>query len=580
MALPENNKDIFNFIRKARVGFNDLTQDFLNYLSNIYDRTQNILTPSSPFGQIWSILTGHFTLLLFYLEDAWVESNILTASRKTSKFGIARLSGHNPFRGRAAEGEVQISLRRDSQSLSPSFVNLFDKTKIKCVNNNLTYTIVLNDPYITFKPASREPLFVKIYEGEFEEQTLVSLGEPLESFSINAPLNKMIDHYQVKVFVNGELWKQVNTLLDLGYNEKGCIVKTGISGGLDIYFGNGNMGAIPPVGANITIEYLLHNGLSGNLYSNSTDTNFVWQEDLVDTLGNEVNANEFFLITLNGNISFGNNSEDEIFSNLINPTIAKGNVLVLPENYEYELSKLGSYSYIKAFRSNDFSEIDNNLVNIFVIPDVKTRTGNSLNYFELNQNFFTLTPTEKNKLLMYFSDLGKQSPSVELKNLEPKVRRYAVNLVIIAFDDWKNREEILRENIVNALSDYMLNFKRRDRLPKSDLIRVVENIPGVDSVNIYFVSEKNEEAIRNGYYMSSQRVGDNILEVKVNLKEGEDPLIGLDGMGDLIIKEDEIPLLRGGWLDRNSVLIEDEIKPNTPSSVSIFITKFIPKNKI
>ena len=577
MSVNENNSNnIFRFIRKSRITFNELTQDFLSYLQRIYSDAQNVLTPSSPFGQTWAILTGHFSFLLFYLEDAWVEMNKLTATRKTSKFGLARLAGHNPFRGRSAEGEIQISLRREA-SETPSFAKILDKTKIRCINNDLVYTIVLSDPYIIFKPESREPLFVKIYEGEFEDQTFVSLGEELESFSVNPPTNKMIDHYQVKVTVNGEEWQKVNNLQDLGFNEKGCIVRTGISGGIDLYFGNGNMGAIPGAGANINVEYLLTNGIDGNIFSNSVDVQFVWEDQLEDQLGNELNSNETFLITLNGNILFGNNSENEILTDLINPTVSKSNVLVLEQNYEYELSKLGSYSYINVYRNEDFNNLDNNLINIFLIPDINIRVSGNSNYFDLDQNFFTLSTSEENKLLNYFSDLGKQSPSVELRIVKPIIKRYSINLIIIAFDDWKTREDILRENIINAISDYLLKFRRRDRLPKSDIIRIVEQISGVDSVNVYFTSEENELAIKNGFYNTTQVLGDSITTVQVNLAENENPLLGLDQMGDIIINTDEIPIIRGGWNDRNDVLIQDEISKTKPSSLSIFITKYVNK---
>lgn len=578
-TVDKNNKDIFKFIRKTRVQFNELTQDVLIYLQKIYDNTQNILTPSSPAGQIWAILTGHFTFLLFYLEDAWTESNRLTATRKASKFGLSRLSGHNPFRGRSAEGEVEVRLRRDTKNIIPSFAKILNKTKVRCINNDLVYTIVLGDPYVIFKPNSREALFLKIYEGTFEEQTVVSLGEPLESFSFTPPNGKYIDHYQVMIYVNGEEWTKVNCLQDLNYNQKGCIIKTGISGGVDLYFGNGNMGKIPERGSNITIEYLLSSGSEGNLYSNSVDVEFIWENELEDTFGNQINANENFQITLSGNLLFGNDSENEILSELINPTLSKSNVLVLEQNYEYELRKLGGYSYINVFREENFTDINNNLINIFAIPDINVRIGEGINYFDLDQRFFTLTDSEKNKLTTYFSNSNKQSPSVELKILQPTVRRYNMNLVIVAFDDWKTREEILRENIVEAISSYMLNFRRRDRLPKSDIIRIVENIPGVDSVNVYFTSEQNEKAIRNGFYNSTQRVGDNIVEVQVNLLENQDPALGLDDLGDIIIKNNEIPLIRGGWLDRNSNEIGDVISANKPSSVSIFITKYVNKSQ-
>lgn len=576
-VIDSNNKNIFSFIRKTRIRFNELTQDFLEYLQNIYDNTQNILTPSSPAGQIWSILTGHFTFLMFYLEDAFTESNLLTASRKVSKFGLSRLSGHNPFRGRSAEGEILISLKREALLELPNYVKLLNKTKLKCLNNNLIYTIVLGDPYIIFKSDSREPIFVKIFEGEFEEQTVVSLGESMESFSITTPLNKIIDQYNVNVYVNEEEWEIVGSLQDLGYDQKGCIVKTGINGGLDIYFGNGNLGKIPVRGANIRIEYLVCNGSSGNLFSNSNDVRFIWEDDLEDINGEVINSNSSFDIFLNNDISFGNDSEDSSFSELINPTISKSNVLVLDKNYENEINKIGGYSYVKVSKESESIGVNNNVINMFLVPSISNRLISD-NYFSLKESDFSISESEKNKLLNYFRESGKQSPSIEVKILGPKLVKYSINIVLIAYENWKNRENLLRENILRAISNYMINFKRRDRLPKSDIIKIIENIEGVDSVNVYFISEKNEKAISDGFYKSTQRVGTELLEVTVNLAPGEDPLIGLDGLGDIVLNGDEIPIISGNWYDRNNVYIENDVTSTSPSAVSIFITKYIPKS--
>ena len=38
---------------------------------------------------------------------------------------------------------------------------------------------------------------------------------------------------------------------------------------------------------------------------------------------------------------------------------------------------------------------------------------------------------------------------------------------------------------------------------------------------------------------------------RVDLNEGEDPSLGLDGFGDIVIKKDEIAVIKGGWTDRD-----------------------------
>jgi hypothetical protein len=48
-------------------------------------------------------------------------------------------------------------------------------------------------------------------------------------------------------------------------NEEACMVKTGQSGGIDIFFGTGYNGMIPNTGSTILIEYLATNGEDGNI---------------------------------------------------------------------------------------------------------------------------------------------------------------------------------------------------------------------------------------------------------------------------------------------------------------------------
>jgi hypothetical protein len=95
--------------------------------------------------------------------------------------------------------------------------------------------------------------------------------------------------------------------------------------------------------------------------------------------------------------------------------------------------------------------------------------------------------------------------------------------------------------------------KRRDKIPRSDIISLVENVPGVDSVFCWFLSEENEK--------------DKILNP--NSKD----LIGLDEFGDVVMGKNEIVVLRGGWKDRGGIFYENSINHNKPSIVNIIVKK-------
>ena len=83
---------------------------------------------------------------------------------------------------------------------------------------------------------------------------------------------------------------------------------------------------------------------------------------------------------------------------------------------------------------------------------------------------------------------------------------------------------------------------------------IKENIEEVDGVNCYFLSEKNETALQKKEYTDRQYIYDPSVgtyrtkEVTVHLMPGENPMLGLDSHGNIVVDADnEFPVLMGGW---------------------------------
>ena len=55
------------------------------------------------------------------------------------------------------------------------------------------------------------------------------------------------------------------------------MVKTGQSGGLDVFFGNGYNGKIPQIGSVVLVEYLITDGEPGNINSMESNTAEQWK---------------------------------------------------------------------------------------------------------------------------------------------------------------------------------------------------------------------------------------------------------------------------------------------------------------
>ena len=62
---------------------------------------------------------------------------------------------------------------------------------------------------------------------------------------------------------------------------------------------------------------------------------------------------------------------------------------------------------------------------------------------------------------------------------------------------------------------------------------------------------------------------------KIPVAKGEDPSLGLDEFNDIIIGENEFPIIRGGWSDRNSVYFEDTASDAEFSSLNVIIKDVI-----
>jgi hypothetical protein len=365
--------------------------------------------------------------------------------------------------------------------------------------------------------------------------------------------------------------------------EKLCMVKTGLAGGIDLYFGNRDYGFIPPQGSNISVEYVNSDGFQGNVFGKASSITFKWTDPAYSNTGEEVDLNEYMNITMDKPIVLGADSESSSLTKLIAPKSSRSFVLANPDNYVSLLSRF-NYSFVDAYTTYDDEYIDDdNVVYLFLIPDIKRRLSKNADYFTTNLENFFLDPAEKTALYKYINQSGQQIISSELEVVDPILTKYVINVFLRIFDT-ANAATIGNE-ITAKITDYLLTVTRRDKIPKSDIIAILEGIDGVDSVNISFISEINERAILDGFFIQRSNSFDRIrgintvVENKITLTSGDDPNLGLDDFGDIKIGLNEMPVVRGGWYDRFGNYFEDGLSNNQYSSVNVIIKEVI-KNTI
>ncbi len=564
------------FLNTAKIKAIDLLKQSYTYLNELYGTTGATFQPSSPTGQILSVVANISELIFLYLEHAASELNIMRAQTTESVQGLSRLTGHDPFRGSAASGMCKIKINPSSiQDFEGNYVKIYNGTTFVIDETGNQYFLNLNTDYIMVETNS-EPVNIEFVQGVKAEQSFVADGKKLQSYNVNT--KGMTDHNRVRVFVDNVEWKRVESLYDMNYDEECYMIKTSVNMGLSVFFGNKDFGKCPESGKQIRVEYINHIGLSGNMTGESLHFNFNMFG--VDENGENVDLNKILSVEVEKNPSMGASYEPIELTRRIAPHMSKSFVLANPDNYTAFLSKYSQFSYVEAYNTKDDNYTDDdNVIYLRITPNIKdkvTKQTDSVDYFSLPENEFVLSETEKEGIIKILDDSGRQLVSSEVVIEDTEVNRYALVIALKYFERADKNQ--VWSDIRSKLNKYFLNISRTDMIPKSDIVAMVESIDGVDGVNVYFISEKNEDAIRNGYYIDryewinpATHLRETVTK-RVDLNDGEDPRLGLDNFGDIKLSKNEVAIIKGGWSDRHGNEFSTDLKPDSLCGLTVLFT--------
>jgi hypothetical protein len=535
-----------------RISFSQMYSDVREYLTSTFQQSAEVFSPASAYGQILSVVLDMGKLILYYIEDSITELNIYTATRDISIKSLARIAGHNPTRAISANGTLILSYSGEQIDMYGNTVIIPNYTRMVNTATGLPYLIVLNTEETRLELVAKKSIEVKLFQGEVESQQVTGTGLPLQSYSVNPKKGYQVDNGFVNIYVNNEKWKVYDSIYDIPYEAKGVVVKTGINGGLDAYFGNSYFGSIPALGSTIRIEYLTNAGNAGNIFDNN-QPKFSFTDDGFDLAGDTVDLNTALNVRVGLPINFGADSEPVYLTRILAPKTSRAYVLANADNYVYFLEKFNMFSVIDAFSSfSDNDLTDDNVVYLFLIPDVNKRKPSNADYFSTPLNLFLLSTEEKNKIYDLIEQSGQKILTTVVKIVDPIVKKYVVNISVRSFEGYS--KDVIRQSIVSKCSDYFLKNRRRDKIPKSDLVSIIESVAGVDSVNVWFVCEENEV-------------------FKSDPANAEAAPKGLDEYGDVLIGRGEYALIRGGWNDRTGFTYYDSTDASKPGSINVVFGK-------
>lgn len=523
-----------------------------NYISKIFTDFGQKFNNSTIFGQIITVMQATVQNIMLYIEDAFVEQNKFTAVRKKSIYGLAQLSGYNPSLGKAAG--MQIKLSYIPTTVRNFNVVIRNHTPIVCSQNGLQYQIILPQDAIVIS-ADRDDSNKYLYavEGGFETQRFTSSGGELYLQHVN--INGDIDEDYIEVYVNDEKWERVESLYDMDPDGKQWFYKTSIVGGIILGFGNNIHGRALYNGDSISVTYLKHAGEYGNINTNEY-TKFAFINSIQDITGKDVDGNSLFLMTLasKDHVTSGTFSESQDQVKQMIGYNSRAMVLASPENYKSFLSRFSFCGY-----NRTWSETGSLVVNSLIMRNYKTQLKDGLDYFKLKEQDFFLTDEQKTSIYNCIKNSGRQLVGVTYNIYDPEICKYALYIYVkLKSSDYD--QEYVTNKIRTTVGEFFSNIKNDDYVPKSDIIEVLKkNIPEIDGLNCYYLSEANETAIINKHYINKQYTFNTSTgtytktEEKVYLYDGENPNLGLDVHGNILIENPEqYPVLMGGWFYINS----------------------------
>lgn len=556
-------------VKFSSITFTALKEEIERFLRQQYNKAGVLFSPASPYGQILFVIEGLFQSSILYLKNAIAQFDLSNPNSNNPRVirNTAILAGHIPTRAISASGTLKLTLKTNInlESVVPGQrITIFNKSLLRNKTNSLDYTISIGSEKVTHRITPNYSFFLPIIQGKWTSKIFTGFGEPNQTIAVSELSSKDIENFNVEVTVNGELWSIKKHLYELLPDENACVARTGFNGGLDIIFGNSGFGQIPPINSVIEVGYLLTDGSTGNIFRRTrNDWNLL--DNVVAGNGETVDVSNVFDIDIYTDINFGADAESIQFTKNLLPIVSNNFVLGLPQQYAYEIKKLGVFSHVNAYERQ-------NTIFIVATPNVRLFKNQNSDYFTVDIRAFELDRYEKSKIDRYLKINGNLQLTRKYIIDSPKLSYYVMNIFVIPYSD--TTDDVIQAQILDKISEYFLNLKRIDRIPKLDIIRELSTLTDIHSVDIQFISKKNEDYHKENLTML-QNSFDNLdtsygTQIKTPVNYDKNKVIGLDPiLGDIIFEPEELPILRGGWFNRNSIYYSNKIDGNQMKSVNI-----------
>lgn len=523
-------------INLLRTSYENFTETMKSFLNKSLGGLGQAYSQSSIFGAIFEGIKGICQNMMLYIEDALTEQNIFTATRKKSIYSLAKISGYEPFYGSAASGTVILS---DKVSNSTDKIVIEDETVLTDSSSGLKYSLDLATDSIVIDLS--KPLVtheVKVIQGVWTRASITMTGEALETVEVTP--SSLYDREYIHVYVNGEEYGVASCLYDMVEDEKSCVVKPGYEGGFYVMFGNGYHGKCIENGDQVDVKYIVHDGDDGNI-SPTDDVELKFQNTVSNVVGNPVEVNDLISITINNYICGGSDSDTIADVREMVGMNSRSLVIASEDNFKMFLKRfsfLGQFNLITT----------KNSLHVTCIPfsNFKKSITNSSDYLSLDKKDMLLTDAQKDMIKSALSNSNKAFTGVSIDFVNPIVRRYSV-MCYVKIPTTLTKESI-KIRIRESIASFFMSLSSDTLfISKSSLIsKVMEDVTELSSFDVDFISEADEIARKNGWWMKKElhTVSGQLTYVDVRTIYDKTDKIGLDEVGNIRLKTSlEMPVI-------------------------------------
>ena len=158
-----------------------------------------------------------------------------------------------------------------------------------------------------------------------------------------------------------------------------------------------------------------------------------------------------------------------------------------------------------------------------------------------------LSNSEQEQIKTTLKNSNRSFAGTTINIITPIISKYALVFYIKAKNN--NYKKPISQDIKTKMAKYLSSHLTNTRkIIKSDIIKELSDIKGVESIVIDIISEDNEKAYRDGYYTLYKKEFINSTEKYVPYKRAYElsKQVGLDMSGNIELDSDlRIPLITG-----------------------------------